>query len=66
MEKGLQDVDHCAEFIDSRSPSSVSGGTTGVHKNLQDLFLVETYSAVSTQTIQLLFESNCGINSKQL
>ena len=65
MEKRFHDVDHRAQLIGFRSPSSVNSGTARVHKNLQNLFLVETYSAVGTQTLQLLFESHCGIDSKQ-
>ena len=66
MEKGLHDVDHGVELIDSRTPASVSGSASGVHKDLQDLFFVDAYFTVGTETIQLLFESNRRINSKQL
>ena len=50
MEKGLHNIDHRADFIDCRSPTAMSGGASGVHKNLQNLFFVETDSAVGTET----------------
>ncbi len=66
MEKGLHDIDHCAELIGTRSPPSVSGGATGIDQDLQDLLFVETYFADGTETIQLFFDSKRGINSEQL
>ena len=38
MEKRFHDVDHRAQFIGFRSPSSVSSGAARVHKNLQIFF----------------------------
>ena len=65
MEKRFHDVDHRAQLSSFRSPSSVSSGAPSIHKNLKNLFLIETYSTVGTQLIQLLFESHYGIDSTQ-
>ena len=50
MDEGLYNSDHRADFIDCRSPTAMSGGASGAHKNLQSLFFVQAYSAVGAET----------------